>query len=86
MVCKDIIAYTLAGREFQLLAPFGPKWKAIPEDRKALERFYAMLPSLDWLKPCPIEVLEGGWDALLPGEQRLRSGAVSGSKLVVDLA
>lgn len=46
-----------------------------------------MLPILtDWLRPNPVEVLQGGFEALLPGEKILKSGTVSGKKLVIDLA
>lgn len=83
---QSILAYTLNGREFQMLAPFGPKFKAVPEHRKALERFYGMLHELtDWLRPPPIELVEGGFDSILAGEQKLKEGKVRGKKLVVDL-
>lgn len=83
---KGILAYTLKGQAFQWFPPLGPKFAAKPEDRAALAKFYAMLPSLiDWLRPLPIEVIEGGWDGLLPGLDLLRKGKVSGKKLVVDL-
>lgn len=83
---KSILAYTLAGREFQIFAPLGPKYKAVPEDRAALVRFYSILPGLlESFKPLPVQVLDGGFDALGKGLDLLRQGKISGKKLVVEL-
>ncbi|TEA17828.1 Trans-enoyl reductase lepG [Colletotrichum sidae] len=82
-----IMSYTLHGRPFQWLPPVGPKFPAIPEDRKALVRFYATLPRLvtdKKLVPPPVTV-EEGWDEILNGLDKLRAGSVAGSKLVVKL-
>lgn len=38
-----------------------------------------------WLKPAPIEVLEGGWGNLLRGEEMLRRAIVRGRKLGMNL-
>ncbi|KAK0706005.1 chaperonin 10-like protein [Lasiosphaeria miniovina] len=83
-----VMAYTLFGRSFQWLAPFGPKFPALPDDRKALARFYASLPELvsnKTVRPPPITLEEGSWDGILTGLDKLRSGKVSGGKLVVKL-
>lgn len=83
---QSILAYTLTGKEFQLFAPLGPKYKAVPEDRAALARFYAILPNLlDNIKAPPVQVLDGGFEALPRGLDMLRQGKVSGKKLVVEL-
>lgn len=79
-----IMAYTLYGKAFQWLPPVGPKFPAMPEDRAALVRYYAGLEGLTGtLRALPVEVLEGGREAVLPGLERLREGKVSGKKLVV---
>lgn len=83
-----IMSYTLFGRPFQWLPPIGPKFPALPDDRKALVRFYGSLPELvskKIIKPLPITLEEGGWNGILTGLDKLRSGKVSGSKLVVKL-
>jgi NADPH:quinone reductase-like Zn-dependent oxidoreductase len=83
-----ILAYTLLGRPFQWLPPVGPKWPAIPDDRKALARFYAGLPQLvsdKKLRAPPIFLEEGGWNGILTGLDKLRAGKVSGGKMVVKL-
>ncbi|KAI9837406.1 MAG: hypothetical protein M1838_004833, partial [Thelocarpon superellum] len=70
---KRLIGYTLMGRAFQWFAPAGPKFEAQPDDRAALARFYALLPSLSsWLKAPPTELVPGGFDGLLTGLDRLR--------------
>lgn len=81
-----IMSYTLFGRAFQWLPPVGPKFPVIPDDRKALARFYKSLPELTkTIKPPPV-TLEGiGFDAILTGLDKLRAGKVSGAKLVVKL-
>ena len=85
---QAIMAYTLMGLPFQLWAPLGPKFPAVPEDRAAAARMTKILPDLiqsgDLIAP-PMQVLEGGWEAILPGLDLLRQGKVSGKKLVVDL-
>lgn len=79
-----ILAYTLLGQAFEWLPPIGPKFEAKPEHRKALARFYTSLPRLTkTVKPPPISTLEGGFDGILGGLDKLRYGQVSGSKLVV---
>lgn len=81
-----ILAYTLFGRPFQWLPPIGPKFEAIPDDRKALARFYGSLPQLlGDIRPPPVTLRDGGFEAVLEGLSQLREGKVSGGKLVVKL-
>ncbi|KAG7285046.1 hypothetical protein NEMBOFW57_009666 [Staphylotrichum longicolle] len=83
-----ILAYTLFGHPFQWLPPIGPRWPAIPDDRKALARFYATLPQLvsdKKLRAPPVFLEEGGWNGILTGLDKLRAGKVSGGKIVVKL-
>ncbi|KAH6855435.1 chaperonin 10-like protein [Chaetomium sp. MPI-CAGE-AT-0009] len=83
-----ILAYTLMGHAFQWLPPVGPKFPAIPGDRKALARFYSTLPQLvsdKKLRAPPIFLEEGGWNGILTGLDKLRAGKVSGGKIVVKL-
>jgi NADPH:quinone reductase-like Zn-dependent oxidoreductase len=83
-----ILAYTLFGHPFQWLPPIGPKWLALPDDRKALARFFAVLPQLvsdKKLRAPPIFLEEGGWNGILTGLDKLRAGNVSGGKIVVKL-
>jgi NADPH:quinone reductase-like Zn-dependent oxidoreductase len=81
-----IMAYTLFGHAFQWLPPVGPKFAAVPSDRDLLVRFCAALPQLtSLLKPLPVTVEAGSFDAIVPGLSKLREGQVSGSKLVVEL-
>jgi hypothetical protein len=83
---KTVLAYTLMGKPFQWLPPLGPKWPAYPEHRAAGVRFGKMVPSLlKTYKPPPTRLLKGGFDAILPGLEELRTGKVSGEKLVVEL-
>lgn len=84
----SILMYTLLGRPFQLFAPLGPKWLTVPEDRAALVRFYAMLPSLisRGLRSPPTKVVDGGFDGLRPGMDLLKAGKISGQKLIVNLS
>lgn len=87
-----VLMYTLFGLSFAFLKPIGPYiglgYEAMPEDRKALVRFYGVLPSLverGMVKPIPVEVVEGGFEGLLKAIDMLRQKKVSGKKLVVDL-
>jgi NADPH:quinone reductase-like Zn-dependent oxidoreductase len=83
-----ILAYTLFGHSFQWLPPIGPRWPALPDDRKALARFYATLPQLvsdKKLRAPPVFLEEGGWNGILTGLDKLRAGKVSGGKIVVKL-
>lgn len=80
------MGYTLFGKPFRWLPPFGPSWKAKPEDKAAAVRFYTLLPDyLDVLKPIPTEVVPGGFDGIQTGLDKLKSGGVSGKKLIVEL-
>ncbi|KAH7118367.1 hypothetical protein EDB81DRAFT_848102 [Dactylonectria macrodidyma] len=72
-----IMSYTLFGPPFLWLPPVGPEFPALPDDRKALARSYASLPQLvryKTLRPPPISLEEGGWDGILAGLDKLRSG------------
>ncbi|KAH6716404.1 putative ToxD-like zinc binding oxidoreductase [Leptodontidium sp. MPI-SDFR-AT-0119] len=81
-----IMSFQLLGLEFAWLPPIGPKYPVSPPERAALARFYRYLPSLAIeLKPPPLTVLNGGFDDIIEGLDRLRGGKVSGSKLVVKL-
>lgn len=81
-----IMSYTLFGRPFQWLPPIGPKFAAIPSDRRALVDFYATLPELTKrIRPPPIQLEGKGFEAVLAGLEKLRLGKVSGNKLVVTL-
>ncbi|KAK7417724.1 hypothetical protein QQX98_004380 [Neonectria punicea] len=81
-----VMAYTVFGRAFAWLPPIGPKWEANPSDRKLLADFSAVLPELaKTVKPLPITMLDGGFDAIPVGLNKLRAGEVSGSKLVINL-
>ncbi|KAJ9139149.1 Protein TOXD 3 [Pleurostoma richardsiae] len=79
-----VMAYTLFGRPFVWLPPIGPKFEASPSDRKALARFYAGLPRLTKdVKPVPTHHIDGGFDGILVGLDKLRKGEASGGKFVV---
>ncbi|KAI9146722.1 Trans-enoyl reductase FSL5 [Paramyrothecium foliicola] len=81
-----VMAYTLFGRPFQWLPPIGPKYEAIPEDRKGLVRFYASLPQLvEFLQPLPVIKKDGGFSDIFTGLDELREKKVSGAKLVVKM-
>lgn len=87
-----VLMYTLFGLPFAFLKPIGQYigmgYKAIPEDRVALVRFYGMLSDLlreGKVKPIPVEVAEGGFEGLGRALDRLREKKISGRKLVVDL-
>ncbi|EWZ28643.1 chaperonin 10-like protein [Fusarium oxysporum Fo47] len=86
VVYELVMMYTAFGRRFQWLPPVGPKFEAKPDDREALARFYALLPQLtEILKPIPTTEIKGGFDGILEGLNMLRSGHVSGGKLIVKL-
>ncbi|KAK7702215.1 hypothetical protein SLS64_009793 [Diaporthe eres] len=79
-----IMLYTVFGREFAWLPPVGPKFPVDLEHRKALARFYSILPQVhDLIKPPPIKAIDGGIPVLLESLDLVRQGKVSGSKLVV---
>lgn len=71
-----------------VLAPIGPRFPAVPEDRAGAVRFYQMFPRLieNGLRPPPIEELEGGFDGILLGLEKLRRNQVSGRKLVAKIS
>lgn len=84
--CEMIFAYTLFGRPFAWLPPVGPSRPAIPSHREALVEFYKDLPTyLPHLKPPPVTLIDGGFDGIQKGLEKLRRGQVSGGKLVVKL-
>ncbi|KAF4467038.1 hypothetical protein FALBO_6106 [Fusarium albosuccineum] len=79
-----VMSYTALGHSFQWLPPIGPKFEAQPADREALVRFYKTLPQLTHiLKPIPTIEQKTGFDGIMEGLDKLRSGQVSGGKLVV---
>lgn len=81
---KMIMSFQLLGLGFAWLPPIGPKYEKSTTDREALVRFYAALPSLvAEIKAPPITVLEGGFESVLEGLDKLRAKKVSGTKLVV---
>ena len=78
------MAYTAFGHAFRWLPPVGPKWDVQPADREALARFYQVLPRVTHiLKPIPTIELREGFEGILEGLDKLRSGKVSGGKQVV---
>ncbi|KAF2186056.1 putative ToxD-like zinc binding oxidoreductase [Zopfia rhizophila CBS 207.26] len=80
-----IMSFQLLGRAFAWSPPIGPNYPASTSDREALAHFYASLFSLaQELKAPPVTLLEGGFEGILEGLDRLRTGKVSGSKLVVQ--
>ncbi|KAH6691459.1 chaperonin 10-like protein [Plectosphaerella plurivora] len=84
-----ILAYTLIGDAFEWLPPIGPKFAAIPEDRKGLVRFYGDLPELvrnKVLRPLPTYPEEArGFDGIMAGLDKLRSGKGPAGKIVVRM-
>ena len=83
---RMIMSFQLLGQQFAWLPPIGPKYPVSPTERAALARFYQYLSSLaKELKSPPLTVLNGGFDDIMEGLDRLRGGKVSGSKLVVKL-
>ncbi|THW20541.1 GroES-like protein [Aureobasidium pullulans] len=85
---ETMIMYTVFGRAFQLVPPIGPKFPVKLEDRAGLARFYAMLPKLveeQKLRAPPIQLRGTGFDKIEEGLELLKSGKVSGQKLVLEL-
>ncbi|PVH81266.1 GroES-like protein [Cadophora sp. DSE1049] len=81
-----IMSFQLLGREFAWLPPIGPKYPASPTERAALARFYGYLFTFaKELKSPPLKVLNGGFDDIIEGLNKIRRGEVSGSKIVVKL-
>ncbi|KAH7125543.1 chaperonin 10-like protein [Dendryphion nanum] len=79
-----IMSFQLLGLPFAWLPPIGPKFAASLSDRDALVRFYGGLHEFSKsLKAPPITLIEGGFEDVLEGLNRLRAKKVSGSKLVV---
>lgn len=84
-----IVSYTLAGHAFQWLPPVGPKWPAMPEDRKGLVRFCADLPELvrtGTLRPLPVYPQADGFEGIMAGLDKLRAGKGPAGKFVVKMA
>ncbi|KAH7368417.1 chaperonin 10-like protein [Plectosphaerella cucumerina] len=84
-----ILAYTLIGHAFEWLPPVGPKFAAIPEDRKGLVRFYRDLPELvknKLLRPLPVYPEETpGFDGIMAGLAKLRAGKGPAGKIVAKM-
>ncbi|KAB2101871.1 hypothetical protein AG0111_0g9445 [Alternaria gaisen] len=83
---KMIMSFQLLGQAFAWLPPVGPKFPASPKDRDALVRFYSILPKIATeIKAPPITLIDGGFEGILEGLNRIRAKTVSGSKLVVTI-
>lgn len=81
-----ILMYTILGKPFQILAPLGPKFPAIPENRAAAVRFYAGMSDFSSkLQAPPLEEVSGGLEGLNAGMDWLRKGKVSGKKIVAKI-
>lgn len=82
---QNILAYTLTGKAFSWFGLM--HFPAVPADRLALERFYAMLPGLAGksLRAPPTQLVGTGFPAIFEGLELLRQGKVSGKKLIVSL-
>lgn len=79
-----IMSFQMLGKAFAWLPPVGPRYAVSAEDRAILVRFYSGLYDLSQrIRAPPVTVLEGGFQGILEGLDRLRAGKVSGSKLVV---
>lgn len=83
----SVLTYTVMGKPFQWLPPFGPKYEAMPDDRKAFAELCKVLPELlkTTIKPPPIQRLESGFDGIISGLDKLRRGEAAGCKYVVTL-
>jgi NADPH:quinone reductase-like Zn-dependent oxidoreductase len=85
---ETMIMYTVFGRAFQLVPPIGPKFPVKAGDRAGLAKFYSILPKLveeQKLKAPPIKLRGTGFDKIEEGLELLKSGKVSGQKLVLEL-
>jgi NADPH:quinone reductase-like Zn-dependent oxidoreductase len=82
-----IMTYTVMGKRFHWLPPIGPKWEAMPDDRKNFAELCRIMPELlkTTIKPPPIHRLEGGFDAIISGVDKLRRGEAVGGKYVITL-
>jgi NADPH:quinone reductase-like Zn-dependent oxidoreductase len=81
-----IVGYTVFNLPFQWVAPFGPKFDALPSAHQALIRFYGSFPELlPKLKTMPIKPIDGGLENIKPGLDLLRKGQVARTKLMMDL-
>lgn len=83
---KFLMVYTVFGRDFQLMAPIGPVFKALPSDRDVLSQFYGTLSTLSLVavRPPPITTIKGGFKEIFEGLETLRKGEGRGTKLVVE--
>ncbi|KAL5341978.1 chaperonin 10-like protein [Aspergillus crustosus] len=82
-----LMVFTVFRREFQLLAPLGPKFPAGEKNYTSLKTFYEQLGRMSReLKAPPITTLKGGLEAVVTGLGQLRRGEVRGSKIVVDFS
>jgi NADPH:quinone reductase-like Zn-dependent oxidoreductase len=85
---ETMIMYTVFGRAFQLVPPIGPKFPFKSKDRAGLVKFYSTLPKLveeQKLRAPPIKLRGTGFDRIEEGLELLKSGKVSGQKLVLEL-
>ncbi|KAK2764292.1 hypothetical protein FQN54_008984 [Arachnomyces sp. PD_36] len=83
---RFLMVYTVFGRDFQLMAPLGPVFNALPSDRDILSLFYGSLStlSLDSVRPPPITTIKGSFEEIFDGLDTLRKGEGRGTKLVVE--
>ncbi|KAM7214160.1 Major facilitator superfamily domain containing protein [Rhypophila decipiens] len=80
------LALEIFGKELKLSngyeRPASEEWRK--EARKWFEAYQRLLDE-GKLKPHPVKVLESGWQSILDGLEVLKSGSVSGYKIVVPL-
>ena len=81
---KFLLVFTAFDRQFSWLTPLGPVFPAASNDREVLHQFYANLDQLS-LRPPPVTTMEGRFDRILEGLDKLHKREVQGTKLVVDL-
>ena len=84
---KFIMAYKVSGKELRFSG--GYERPASRESRAAAVRWFKMFQTLldqGILRAHPVRLLPGGFEGVLHGLKMLKSGIVSGQKLVVSLA
>lgn len=80
------LAYTAMGRSFMYE---GAEWPLVPEDYDVAKRFTVLAEALleqGKIKPHPASVRDGGLAAIPSGIQDIKSGKISGEKLVYIIA
>lgn len=79
---KFFLGYTALGRPFRYE---GKDWPIVPEDYKVATAFGSLAETLleqERIKPHPAAVREDGLDGILRGMDDMKSGKISGEKLV----